>query len=358
MIRPFYRCMICWLLLLAGCSTISGTVGDGAIPTHTVLPVATATPTANSAPVASHPTSTLATLPTPTETLFRPDQSMTHDIVAPLDWYTWQGYWRDGELEPASTVNCGPATVAMAVRYASHNQHQPTPEQVRDTIPELRGVQRGTYPRDMKVALDAWQVPWQSLTTPAQIIEAIGRDHIVLVPVDMRFIALEQDDPTNPIMCSDAINCTTIGGRYYAFDGRHVVAAKGLIYDPQQDRYHVVVYDPNVWGGNPAYYYAGDGRFPKGINRLYVYEQFMQAFASTGFDAIEILATPWQPIVIENGELPAPVEPQIESQSFWCSQSNGQLTTLAYVLVADSCTQDQKTGEVNESICNNNPEHR
>lgn len=252
-----------------------------------------------------------------------PQMAVIHDIQAPIDWYVWQGYWNsDGQLEPGASYNCGPAAVAMALRYGSNNALHLTPEQVRDAIPRVRSQQKGTYPADLQVALSYWFIPWREVTSLEGILQAIAQDHIVLTSVDMDKVSPEYLG-TSVQVCLPDERCLPISGRYYDYQGRHVVVAKGIVQDSRTGQRYVVVYDPNVWGWNRAYYYLDDQRFPKGLNRLYRYEEFEQAFRSTGFPAIEILATPWQPIAIT---LPtdAVVQP-VDSVPFWCSQVKGDV---------------------------------
>jgi hypothetical protein len=264
--------------------------------------------------------------PTPT-----PQAPVVHDIQAPIDWYVWQGYWNDGELEPGAKFNCGPATVAMALRYGSNNALQLTPEEVRDTIPNKRDKQEGMLHTDLVVALDYWEMPWRKVTSMEEIEQAIARNHIVVASV--RMSKIRRADESTPLQaCASNGQCVDISGRYSNYEGQHAVVVKGLVEDSTTGQRYVVVYDPDVWGSNANYYYLGDGRFPKGLNRLYPYEEFRDALYAQRPKALEILATPWEPmeyidpqsgVVIAAGK-------SVVSSPFWCPSQAGDVSNAVW----------------------------
>ncbi len=249
--------------------------------------------------------------------------TVMHDIQAPFAWYVWQGYVRDGNLEPGAKFNCGPATVAMALRYGSNNLIQVSPEAVRDMIPRQAGMQSGMVLDDLLVALEQWQMPARRLHTLAEIESAIARDHIVLVNLHMSAIAPVQE----AIAPVPGAPLTTITGRYYAYDQQHGLVLKGLVRDSQTGRYYFVVYDPNVWAGNPVYYYYGDARYPRGLNRLYAYEEIASAMQPPHFfEAMEILASPAQPVPVAQPLLHDPVE----VMAAWCYQTAADVADVVW----------------------------
>ncbi len=313
------RCLLLLLVLLvlAGCASVAP--DDPARVRDDAAPPAPPTTTA------PHATSTLPPPPTAT-----PRPLVIHDIEAPIDWYVWQGYWRDGELEMGAKFNCGPAAVAMALRYASNNALQLTPEEVRDLIPHKQGKAEGMLPEDLLFALDHWEVPWRSLTRLEEIEQAITRNHVVLVSVRMSKISATDDAP--PVWaCAGEGVCEVVSGRYYTYEGQHAVIAKGMVQDSRTGQRYVVVYDPNVWGGNEHYYYQGNVQYPKGLNRLYPYEEFEAAFYAQRPKALEILATPWEPIAVpEAASVTSPASQPVQSQPFWCYQLGRDVGELGW----------------------------
>jgi hypothetical protein len=252
-----------------------------------------------------------------------------HDIRAPIDWYVWQGYWRDGQLEAGAKFNCGPASVAMALRYSTNNALRLTPDQIRDLIPRVQGqYDKGTYPADLAVVLDRWQVPWREVTSMDEIAQAIAQNHIVIVPVDMDHISDGRVAPAVQACSQEQASCIPISGRFNDYQGRHVVVAKGIVQDSQNGQKYVVVYDPNVWDGNTTYYYRNDSRYPRGLNRLYAYEEFERAFQSTTFHAIEVLATPWSPVELPDAAASTGEPPPARSAPFWCYQAQGEVAHI------------------------------
>lgn len=258
----------------------------------------------------------------PAQASATPAPEVLHDIQAPLDWYVWQGYWRAGRLEQGAAVNCGPAVVAMALRYSTNNALQLSPEQVRDTIPDLKGTRHGAVAKYIEQALDHWQVPSRRLSDLAAIEQAIAADHLVLVNIAIG--AIRRGSDQSPVEAADLP--TAISGRYYDYDQQHGIVLKGIIRDARSDTKYFVVYDPNVWGGNPRYYYDGQAQFPKGLNRLYAYTEVAQAMQPPHFfEAIEVLATPWAPVVVPDA--PASPWPDAASHMRWCAGPDGDLAT-------------------------------
>lgn len=280
-------------------------------------------------PTSSTADRVVATATNPPTTTAQPH--VVHDIHAPIDWYVWQGYWNDDELEPGAKFNCGPATVAMALRYGSNNALQLTPEEVRDTIPNKRGKQEGMLHTDMVVALDYWEMPWRKVTSMEEIEQAIARDHIVVASVRMSKIRHADENP--PLQaCTPDQTCVAISGRYSSYEGQHAVVVKGFVEERATGQRYVVVYDPDVWGGNVNYYYLSDARFPKGLNRLYPYEEFRDALYARRPRALEILATPWEPIEYidpQSGVVIA-AERSVNSSPFWCSPQEGDVSNVGW----------------------------
>lgn len=302
------------LLLLTACSTLPPTQqSESERATHETTP-----------PSPTHPQPT----PGPTSTHEPP---VVHNIHAPIDWYVWQGYWQGGVLEPGAKFNCGPATIAMALRYGSNNALRLTPEEVRDTIPHKRGKQEGMYHTDLAIALDYWEMPWRKVSSLEEIEQAIAQNHIVVASV--RMSKIRHADASAPIqVCGADGICTAISGRYSDYEGQHAVVVKGFVEDRTSGQRYVVVYDPDVWGGNATYYYMGDTRFPKGLDRLYPYKEFQDALYAQRPRALEILATPWEPIEYidpQSGVVLA-AEQDIISSPFWCAEQQGEVSHVEW----------------------------
>jgi hypothetical protein len=211
----------------------------------------------------------------------------------------------------------------MALRYSSNNLIQVSPEGVRDMIPHLAGTDAKTFMRDRTAVFDTWGIPYRALHTLPEIEAAIANDHIVLVSINMAAI---RPAPGTSDEASGSV-LAEITGRYNDYDQQHAIVLKGIVQDTHTGQRYFVVYDPNVWEGNPKYYYHGNARLPKGLDRLYAYEDIATAMqAPFFFEAVEVLATPQAPITPA-----APiVSKALEVGSAWCAAVPGDVAGVRW----------------------------
>lgn len=189
-------------------------------------------------------------------------------------WYRFQG---EADSGPARSVNCGPASVAMAVQRFTGARIP-----VRDVRSAIPGNPSGyTSMGDLTGLLSGYGVQYRwSVGQPRDLDAALRRGNPVLALVTMDRIDPGADydgrraDPAQRV------------GRYYVFGGGHYLVIKGL----SEDRRAYRVHDPNVYLplGYATYWYADDT--PKGRDRLYPREQVWAAmYATGGNQAVELL---------------------------------------------------------------------
>lgn len=242
-----------------------------------------------------------------------------NDISVP-DWvYQNQG---NGDLSAAN--NCGPASVVMAVRYASNQYSTLRPETVRPY--GGMGTQRNTTLAELKTALLSYKVTSNEITSFSELEKAITeRNHIVIALVNMGAISTlsgdyQQVNQTGSYKCPVPGHCSgeiepfssdvyrgysywvwnqnrpsdVESGRYNQYKGNHWLILKGEVwhFGPR-----FIAFDPNVFAGNLKYYYS-DGS-PKGRNRSYSGEDILNGFLG---QAIEI--TGYNPSLSPSLELP------------------------------------------------------
>lgn len=192
----------------------------------------------------------------------------------PYDWYRYQGATDSG---PKADINCEVTSVAMSIQYARDNLRVPVA-----SIREFTGKEDLTSTADAQRALAHWGVPHQSVNSVQDIISALDRGHIVMVGLMMNRIS-----PGGDYQKGGSPPALRFG-RYYAFEGPHSVVVKGVT----EDKGWFIVNDPNVWDGNPIYWYS-DGT-PKGKDRYYPVAEFGRGMADLGDSpkGLEILAVP------------------------------------------------------------------
>lgn len=188
-------------------------------------------------------------------------------------WYRFQGEADSGE---ARYVNCGPASVAMAIQRST-GARVPVAE-VRSSIP---GNGLGTTSlAELTGLLDQYGVRYRrSIGSPRDVDAALRRGAPVLALIGMGGIEPGPDYDG----ASASPNQRT--GRYYRYAGGHYFVIRGISADGGYYRVH----DPNVYlpSGYPRYWY-GDGS-PKGRDRLYPRGQVWAAMLAYGGDqAVEL----------------------------------------------------------------------
>ncbi len=190
-------------------------------------------------------------------------------------WYRYQGEADSGE---ARYVNCGPASVAMAVqRYTG----------VRIPVASIRNRIPGnslgyTHMDELTSLLGQYGVRYRrSIGQPADVRKALTRGNPVMVLV--RMSAIDPGADYNGTSASP----NQRSGRYYDFAGGHYLIIRGVTQDGEYYRVH----DPLVFlpFGYAKYWYADDS--PKGRDRLYPVEEVHAAmYAYGGNQAVELLA--------------------------------------------------------------------
>ncbi len=274
--------------------------------------------------------------------------------LAPFEYYVQQG---DGSATQG--VNCGPATVAMALRYASGNLLTLSPSQIRKAYIPARpqptpvalpitgsltntvssgatisgtgaisatGVATASIPSnftsgfttipELKFALRKVGARTKFLKNAAEIWQAIESYHPVITPIRMRDISMGQD--TKPIAgtrCGNGQPSAKIGAASYCYDnagqlfsgkyvefpfgeGRwdgHIVLINGIFTDEDGQRYFYV-YDPNVFPNDPRLYYFGDKEMAKGQFRLWKFEEVEAGLRNNGGAALAVLHNPAEPV--------------------------------------------------------------
>ena len=196
--------------------------------------------------------------------------------LTPFDYYVQQG-----DNSPSQGVNCGPASVAMALRYGSALAISPSPQHVRRVYmglgPSSGRAKDFTGPDDFTRALDFAGAEYREVSGAAGVWDAVHRYHTVILPARMRDVSRGEDvqlaagggcpDGKKAYQYSDKVYCYTnsrdvVLGRYTEFsyengnwDG-HIVLVNGVLTDTYGQRYFYV-YDPNVFGTSGAKYFCG-----------------------------------------------------------------------------------------------------
>ncbi len=189
-------------------------------------------------------------------------------------WYRYQG---EADSGPGRYVNCGPASVAMAVqRYTG------TRVPVRDIRSALPGDSLGgTTMSELTSLLNQYGVGYRrTIGQPADVRQALARGNPVMALVRMGEIDPGSD--YNGASASPSVRT----GRYNDFAGGHYFIIRGVSRDGRYYRVH----DPLVFLplGYGKYWYADDS--PKGRDRLYpVGEVHAAMYAYGGNQAVELL---------------------------------------------------------------------
>ncbi|MDP9350976.1 MAG: C39 family peptidase [Chloroflexota bacterium] len=189
-------------------------------------------------------------------------------------WYRYQGEADSGE---ARYVNCGPASVAMAVqRYTGARIPVAS---IRNQIP---GNTLGyTSMGELTSLLGQYGVRYRwSIAKPSDIRQALRRGNPVMALVRMGYIDPGAD--YNGASASPGLRT----GRYNDFAGGHYFIIRGVTEDGGYYRIH----DPLVFLplGYATYWYSDDS--PKGRDRLYPVEEAHAAmYAYGGNQAVELL---------------------------------------------------------------------
>lgn len=238
--------------------------------------------------------------------------------LTPFEYYTQQG---NGER--SASTNCGPASVAMAIKYGSALGIQPTPQQVREGLMRLTGSRQKKFTNvtDVRNALTLIGASHQNVQGATGVWQAIHRYHTVVVPVCMRHVTTGEDValatngqcPTNKkaVQVNDKLYCYTdslnvFTGKYRIWwdttkpnpqDG-HFVLVNGVFTDTNGEKYFYV-YDPLAFGSSGSkYFYFGLDYLPKGKYRLWKYSDLDAALSCNGNVAVEVNHNPANPIPI------------------------------------------------------------
>ncbi len=194
------------------------------------------------------------------------------------DWYRYQGEASSFDAWGNEGSNCGPASVAMAIKWVTGLDLP-----VRD-IRGYLGENGVTTLDQLTRLLTHWGVRYRYSIADAEDIKAVlARGNVALVGLSMSAISPGADFEG----ASASPQLRT--GRYSDFAGLHWLLVKGTTPDGR----YFIVHDPNVWGrpDNHRYWYS-DGS-PKGKDRLYRVDEVnlgMLLFSShPGSRAVEVL---------------------------------------------------------------------
>ncbi len=193
------------------------------------------------------------------------------DYIASIDWYRYQGAPDAGACARA---NCIPAVAAMAIQYAGQEDVP---------ITEIRSFMSGANCRggdlsDVQRALKEWNVGYRVVNGMPAIKAAVTeRAHPVVVVFDTSLIEPGEDYQTS---MSDVELRT---GRYYDYAAGHAATVTGFTPDGK----YVVVQDPYVFDDEGSYWYADNT--PKGLDRLYDYDEFAASVRVYGYVGLEIM---------------------------------------------------------------------
>jgi hypothetical protein len=201
------------------------------------------------------------------------------------DWYRYQGEQSSFDPFGNESSNCGPASVAMAIRWAT-GLHLPV-RSIRTFI----GTNGYTTMDQLSDALTHWGVRHShSIGDTADIRATLARGNIAIVGLDMRVVAAGRD------IDGASADPSLRTGSYITTSVRHFIVVKGVTPDGS----HFVVHDPNVWGlpPSPRYWYS-DGS-SKGEDRLYRVDEVeagMEIFSSyPGGRGVELLGAVTVPV--------------------------------------------------------------
>ena len=170
------------------------------------------------------------------------------------DWYRYQGEQSSFDTFGNQSSNCGPASVAMAIEWAT-GLHLPV-----GAIRSFIGTNGYTTMDQLSDALTHWGVRYsRSVGDTAGVRAVLARGNIAIVGLDMGAITAGRD------VDGSSKDPGLRTGSYLTTSVRHFIVVKGVTPDGT----HFVVHDPNVWGRppSPRYWYS-DGT-SKGHDRLY-----------------------------------------------------------------------------------------
>ncbi len=194
--------------------------------------------------------------------------ALAQSAISSGPWYRYQG--EPSSYDPAGNqaVNCGPASVAMAVQYALSASVP-----IKDVRAFIGQSEKGASSTDISRALTNWGVSYAGNVASAQSLrDVITRGNIAIVALDMRMVR------RGPDVNGASSHPTLRTGRYETYAQLHWIVVKGISPDGR----YFVVYDGNVWGspGDARYWYS-DGT-PKGLDRLYSVSEVDRGMAHFG----------------------------------------------------------------------------
>jgi hypothetical protein len=260
-------------------------------------------------------------------------QEIIYDIRTPFDWYVPQGYLADprSDYSQSYSADCGPATVAMAIRYLSEQTITPTPygARLRYNGEDCTGGkntnvhQQGfTWPCHLEKMLFAYgiddliELSYENHEDTKLHIESVIRsNHLVLLPVMMGDISrgpilqrVDFDSQTPPVCPSqNEKDCVQIDGilyhysrsqsqtnynvgRYSGYTGGHWIILKG--FGEIDGESYFIVYDPAVFLKKSSSFYSGDWfdtpSLAKGWDRWYKASEVLTGFNNNGSNGIII----------------------------------------------------------------------
>lgn len=202
-------------------------------------------------------------------------------VHAPHDWYRYQGTADAGKGDPFDSApnqesNCGPACVAMCVRYATGRwvpiDEAGGKENVR-VVMTGRNKNEGTDWPNVEKALKHFGAPYQWVYKTEGIKEALRRGHPVMAMVQCSQLEKAKSRESKV-------------GRYYDFQWGHLLMVRGM----SKNEDYFVCYDPQVFVAKKDHW-TKSGE-PRGKDVLYPVNQFEAACVTKlgdNFPAIEIM---------------------------------------------------------------------
>ncbi len=179
------------------------------------------------------------------------------DVFSPYEWYRYQGDRSSGSDCTSSNANCGPAAVAMAIKYAKHQDV---------AISKLRTDIGGNChsPIDSPAIdkeLSAYSVGHKAITSFAEVKAAIKNGNPVIV-------LIHTYDFSHGLDWLTALSPSNQNKDLYNYPGDHWLVLKGMSDDEQW----FIAYDPFVFNKDIYYYQGVDAKTrgqEKGYNRYY-----------------------------------------------------------------------------------------
>lgn len=182
------------------------------------------------------------------------------DLNKNFDWYISQM-----NTGTASTANCGPAAVSMALKYTQNRDVKV--EDVRNLYYDNENWWNND---DIKNALSYYGVSFiiKPLKSKKQLMKSLSHGHILIIGLNMSLISEEVNK-------EDELKYN----RFYNNVTGHFIILKGYL----KDQKWFLCYDSNNWGDD---FYSDKN--PKGKNRLYSIDEVYNSMSTWNTDFFEL----------------------------------------------------------------------